>query len=92
MDTQSSTTTATVLTWLARSGYLLIALGVMLLSPLGDLLPVELWDVLHGRINVHRHYFRLVPGETGWVMEATLIAVGLVLVVVARAFRRRLEV
>jgi len=37
----------TRLTWLVRMGYALIVLGILLLLPLGDLLPVNLFGGAH---------------------------------------------
>lgn len=70
----------TRLTWLVRMGYALIVLGILLLLPLGELLPVNLFGGAH-------HYYRVVPTEHSWLMEALLIGLGMLLVLVCRALR-----
>ena len=72
----------THLTWLARVGYALLALGILLLLPLGDLLPVDLFGGMH-------HYYRVVPTEHSWLMEASLIGLGMLLVLVGRALSNK---
>lgn len=72
----------TRLTWLVKMGYVLMALGVLLLLPLGDLLPVDLFGVMH-------HYYRVVPAEHSWLMEALLIGLGMLLVLAGRLWRNK---
>ena len=72
----------THLTWLVRMGYVLMALGILLLLPLGELLPVDLFGGMH-------HYYRVVPTEHSWLMEAVLIGLGMLLVLVGRALRNK---
>ncbi|RTQ34486.1 hypothetical protein EJP69_08635 [Variovorax gossypii] len=69
-------------TWLVRMGYISIALGILLLLPLGDLLPVDLFGGVH-------HYYRVVPAEHSWLVEALLIGLGMLLVLVGRALRNK---
>ena len=75
-------TKQTRLASLVRMGYVLMALGILLLLPLGDLLPVDLFGDMH-------HYYRVVPTEHGWLMEASLIGVGILFVLVGRALRNK---
>ena len=72
----------TRLTWLVRVGYVLISVGILLLLPLSDLLPVDLFGDSH-------HYYRVVPTERSWVMEATSIGIGMLLVLVGRTLRTK---
>lgn len=59
-----------------------MALGILLLLPLGDLLPVDLFGGMH-------YYYRVVPTEHSWLMEALLIGLGMLLVLVGRAVRNK---
>jgi hypothetical protein len=68
--------------WVFRAGCLVALLGVALLSPLGDLLPVESFNVLMSTSDkaTQASYIRVVPsGEdapvTGWVLLVLGIAV-----------------
>jgi hypothetical protein len=72
----------TRLAWLVRVGYVFMAVGILLLLPLSDLLPV---DLLGGP----RHYYRVVSVEHSWITEASLIGIGMLLVLVARALRSK---
>lgn len=70
------------LTWLVRVGYALMTVGALLLLPLGELLPVDLFGGPH-------HYYRVVPTEHNWVMEASLIGFGMLLVLLGRTLRTK---
>jgi hypothetical protein len=79
----------TKILWLvAVIGYSLFALGLLLLSPLGDLLPVEVWMFLHGQPLGEGQYIVAVPKEVNRKLEFSFIAVGLLMVVVSRILRR----
>jgi len=82
--------------YVARVGYCLLVLGCLLLSPLADLLPVELAMPISSWFESHAEhkYFRIVPAAKGQtpaylVIAVSLIAVGLILVFVARLLSRR---
>jgi len=72
----------TRLTWLVRTGYAFIVLGILLLLPLGDFLPVDLFGGTH-------HYYRVVSTDHSWFTEALLIGLGMLLVLVGRALRSK---
>jgi hypothetical protein len=65
-----------------RVGYVLMAVGILLLFPFADLLPVDLFGGPH-------HYYRVVPAEHSWVVEASLIGIGMLLVLLGRALRTK---
>lgn len=74
-----------MLTWIARGGYVLLGVGVALLSPLVDLLPVKAALLLRGDflLSGGTHYYRIVStsGEVIDVVPFALVAVGSVLAV-----------
>ena len=86
---QISKAMTTTLKWLSRLGYMLIATGALLLSPLSDLLPVDLWGTLASQSSGSHQYMRVVSVESSWVLEAALIATGILLVLVVAVFRAK---
>ncbi|MBT2305516.1 hypothetical protein J7E70_34565 [Variovorax paradoxus] len=80
MSTNADEAKQTRLLWLVRVGYVLMAVGILLLLLLGVLLPVNLFEGLH-------HYYRVVPAEHGWILPASLVGLGMLLVLVGWALR-----
>jgi hypothetical protein len=77
--------------WALRIGLALVAIGLILLSPVGDLLPVDFWfrlkNIFSDSSSSSEHMvFRFVPGESSRTLEFVLIGVGLVLVAFALYF------
>ena len=71
------------LAWLVKAGYVLTAVGTLLLLVLFSfLLPVELLGGPH-------HYYRIVPSDHGWIIAATLTGFGIVLVLIGRMLRTK---
>lgn len=78
--------------WTLRLGIALAVVGLALLSPLGDLLPVNFWSSVRsvfksGSMPVDPVFYRVVPGEPSRTIEFILIGVGLALVGVSLYFR-----
>lgn len=70
--------------WILRLGITLSAVGLALLSPLGELLPVAFWPSLEslltsGSLPPEPVYYRLVPGEESRSLEFLLVGVGFAL-------------
>jgi hypothetical protein len=72
----------TLSTWFVGLGYVLMAAGILVLLPFGDLLPIDLFGGPH-------HYYRVVPTEHSWIVEASLIGSGILLVLLGRALRTK---
>lgn len=81
-----------VLTWMARIGYALAALGLALMSPLVDFLPMEALPFLRGDFTRSggNHYYRVVTISRSafHVVPLVIAVVGVVLVVTASVLRR----
>lgn len=80
--------------WTLRIGIALALLGLVLLWPLGDLLPVDFWSGLKSWFKSESRsagpaFFRVVPGESSRVVELVLISIGLALVATSLYFRHR---
>jgi hypothetical protein len=76
--------------WVTRVGYLLSGLGIVLLTPIPDLLPVDLliWAESLLRPTSGSMYLRVVPARANYTIELTLLGVGLAFVLVGRFLRR----
>jgi hypothetical protein len=80
--------------WMLRIGIALAVVGLVLLSPLGDLLPVNFWPSLKslfksGYLPADPVFYRVVPGEQSRVVEFALIGLGLALVCASLYVRNR---
>ena len=80
--------------WMLWIGIALAAIGLALLSPIGDLLPVDFWPSLRslfksGSIPIDATFYRAVPGEPSRAVEYMLICVGLALVGASLYVRQR---
>jgi hypothetical protein len=79
--------------WTLRIGLAFIAVGLLLLSPAADFLPVDFWLwvkslFLPGSSSSSEHvYMRVVPGQPSRLFEFVLIGVGFLLVAAALYFR-----
>lgn len=66
-------------------GYTMLALGLFLLSPLSDLLPVDIWYSFKSLFSSENPtYLKVVPTTQSRVPIVALAAVGLILVLLAR--------
>ena len=76
--------------WVTRVGYFLSGLGIILLTPISDLLPVDLlvWAESLRRPTSGPMYLRVVPAGANYTAELTLLALGLALVLVGRFLSR----
>jgi hypothetical protein len=83
--------------WAVSVGVALLVLGAVLLSPLADFLPIELWVAPgKGTGSTGHTFFRVVPEQTDHVSlvvvaGAVSIAVGLGCLVIERLSRNRSE-
>ncbi len=81
-----------MLTWIARGGYVLAALGFALLSPLVDLLPLEVEPLLRGdfRLSGNAHLYRVgtLSGTVVHVVPLAMAMVGVMLSVACWLLRR----
>lgn len=80
--------------WILRLGIALAAVGLALLSPLDELLPVGFWPFLEGLFTSGSMppepvYYRLVPGKESRSLEFLLIGVGAALVAASLHMRDR---
>ena len=80
--------------WTLRIGFALTIVGLALLSPLGDLLPVNFWPSLKslfrsGAMPAEPAFYRVVPGEQSRIVEFALIGIGLMLVGASLYVRHR---
>ena len=80
-----------VATLMQVTGIFLVVLGFAFLSPLSDLLPV---DIIPHPLNPFESapgtvYYRIVPGEHSLWVESILIVVGAVLFALSRYLKRR---
>ncbi len=68
--------------WLIRTGYVLIIIGVLLLTLIADLLPVELFVESNGiaQKNGEVTFYKIVPGEHSHLSASTMLFLGFVLV------------
>ncbi len=69
--------------WTLRIGYALVAVGLLLLSPVADFLPVDLWlwvEHLLSESPSQHAYLRVAHGSSGRGVEFSLIGIGLALV------------
>lgn len=82
MNTTSDEAKQMRLLWLVRAGYVLMAVGALLLLLLSVLLPVNLFDGPN-------HYYRVVPTEHGWMLPAALVGLGTLLVLIGKGRRAR---
>lgn len=75
--------------WVTRVGYFLLGLGIVLLTPVSDLLPIDLlvWIESLRRPTSEPAYLRVVPAGANYTAELTLLALGLVFVLVGRLLR-----
>jgi hypothetical protein len=81
-----------VSTLIRVAGIVLVVLGVVLLSPLTDLLPLEISAHFLNPFEsgpTSSHYYRVVPVEHPIWVEAILIGAGAVLITVSRHLQRR---
>jgi hypothetical protein len=77
--------------WALRIGIALVVIGLLLLSPVADLLPVEfglrLKNFFSDPSSPSKHMvFRFAPGEPSRTLEFALIGIGLALVASALYF------
>ena len=79
-------------------GLVILALGVLLLTPASDLLPIELWLFLqHPFASTSHDYVKVVPaGESTSlpvfaISGAAFLIVGLALLALSRYLRNRLQ-
>jgi hypothetical protein len=79
--------------WILRIGLAFIAVGLVLLSPLTDFLPVDFWQrarsLFSSDPSSEHPYYRVVPGQPSRAIEFVLIGVGLLFVVVSLLLRLR---
>ena len=79
--------------WTLRVGLACIAVGLVLLSPLADFLPVDFWQrarsLFSSSQSSEHFYYRVVPGQPSRTIEFVLIGVGLLLVFVSVFLRFR---
>ena len=76
--------------WTLRVGLVLTGLGLLLLSPIADYLPVDLWSKLSPASrgsSPQLEYFRMVRGEQSFLLEGALVGVGLLLVAITPCLR-----
>lgn len=80
---------AKMLKWIFRLGCALVVLGLLLLSPIGDLLPVGLWESVKSLFSNEPQsgYIRVVPTAPSYVTEFGLIFIGLVMVAIGKLRR-----
>jgi hypothetical protein len=82
-----------MLKWTMRFGYLLLVAGAALLSPLADLLPVNIRPFLSGDLSQFGavQSYRVVPtsGTAVYVVPLCFIVGGIVLVALVWLVRRR---
>ena len=76
--------------WILRIGLVLIAIGMILLSPIADLLPVDFWGEVQNLFSSDSAssstYYRIVPSESSQFFEFTIIGIGLLMVLIALYF------
>jgi hypothetical protein len=63
--------------WILRIGLVLIAIGVILLSPISGLLPVDFWGEVQNLLSSDSAssstYYRLVPTKSSQLMDFSII-------------------
>lgn len=76
--------------WVTRVGYFLLGLGVLLLTPVSDLLPIDLLVLAESLLRPKSApgYLRVVPAEANYTVELMLLALGLAFVLVGRLLKR----
>jgi hypothetical protein len=77
--------------WLFKVGIFIAAIGVFLLSPLTDFLPVDFWNSLINFFLPNRPhvYWRIVPTQDSNVFELVLLGIGLALIIISFYLRNR---
>jgi hypothetical protein len=80
-----------IATLMRTCGIVLVVLGVVLLSPIADLLPLEIsaHSLNPFAAGPSSNYYRVVPVEHSFWVEGILIAVGVVLIAVSLYLQRR---
>jgi hypothetical protein len=88
--------------WILRIGIVLIAIGVILLSPIADLLPINFWGEVKSLFSSDSakasNYYRLVPTtsnqltdfsfiESGQLIGVTILGLGLILFTIGLLLR-----
>lgn len=76
--------------WIFRAELVIAGAGIFLMSPLADLLPVDLWlwvKELFQPEGMHL-FMRVMPGAGSSVVEYSLIAVGIAMVLVGHFLRK----
>jgi hypothetical protein len=71
--------------WILCLGVAFVVIGLVLLSPLGNLLPIDFWLGLENLFSSGSHasehlYYRMAPGEPSRTLEFLLIGIGALLV------------
>ncbi len=76
--------------WVIRVGVFSLVLGVLLLSPIADLLPLDLWASISSSLNSQeKHaYVRVVAAEQSYTVQAILVLLGLALMLLGHLLRR----
>lgn len=73
--------------WLFWAGIVCFIIGLVLLSPLADFLPVDLWDklkqLLMGNQTPDPIYLRVVRGNTSRTIEFFILIAGVALMVIS---------
>lgn len=73
-----------IIQWLFWIGVACVVTGLLLLSPLADFLPIDLWVQLKqlfvGGEAPHHAYLRVVPGDPSRVVEFVILGVGAVMI------------
>ncbi|MFZ6749044.1 hypothetical protein [Undibacterium sp. Ren11W] len=80
--------------WTLRIGIALAIVGLALLSPLGDFLPINFWPSLEslfksGSRPTDPLFYQVVPGEQSKALEFGLVVIGLALVGASLYVRHR---
>ena len=70
--------------WTTRIGYFLIVVGLAMLTPIGDFVPVDFW---HSPGN-DSAYLKVVPVSRTHETEIVLIGIGLVLIILGKVVSR----
>ena len=67
------------------SGYVIVIVGLVLLTPAGDFLPVDLWRSAGSQ----SEYWKVIPVVRTYALEIAFVGIGLVLVVFGKTVSRR---
>jgi hypothetical protein len=71
--------------WIISIGYILLVLGLAMLTPLRDLLPIDFWHELGSLFSTEEApYYKVVSTTRSYMPSIVVVGLGLIMVIVGR--------